>query len=38
MTHVFPTREQLLILFLVVLPLKLLAAPIETIGAWRQSP
>jgi hypothetical protein len=37
MTHTFPTREQLAILFLVVLPIMLMAAPIETLHAWRQS-
>jgi len=33
--HVFPTRQQIAIVLLVVLPLMFLLHPVETIRAWR---
>ena len=33
--HVFPTRQQLVIVLAIVAPLKLLISPVETIKAWR---
>ena len=32
---VFPTREQLLIMLIVVAPLMLISSPVETLRAWR---